>query len=284
MNKVLILALLFLVQPAKASLAWWELCSTCSSDNQFQVAAIDAHGEDETVYVSNPNTLETRKYSRFFTWEDFGTGPVRMTHVAEAYFPQHEKDAFREALEKSQITQFSIDQSELAAYSGGLSPSPSALFDIRTGYLRNSFFSALRVGISTNGLLPTVDSTGASAGVQLRGLGANGGVSESLRVVPLTIWIRYPDRSRIEVTYHPDGTWSDIVVIDPEGNAIDVLVNPNGPNPVDVNTLDGDYAFQGENITDAANDFIDAVNSFNFNNCTFRQVEPNVWRLSCRHP
>ena len=281
LNSLFILLLLW-TSSSFADPAWWKICTECQEANDFQVEAVNTSGGDGLVFVSNPDSLQTKKFNRFSTLEDFGTGLVRMTHVIEAQLTPQEQNAFRDALEKSQLTFATLDSAMVNAYAG-VPDYPSAIFAIRNGRLGNSFFFGAQSSIHAAGMIPTRESVGASAGVNiLEVISGQSGANETIRVVPLSIRVQYPDGSNINAVYHPDGSWSDVHLVDEDGNTIDIDVDST-LNPVIVASIVGDYMFAGEDIRDAVIDFVRAVGLSERpgGGCTWRELPDGKLELSC---
>jgi hypothetical protein len=267
--------------PAFAGPAWWHVCASCQTQNEFRIAAIAAGDDETTVFISDPESLVTKKFDRFTTWEDFGAGMVRMTHVTELDMTQQEQDEFRSALEAAKVVFATID-AEWVNNFAGIPPHDSALLAIRNGYLGNSFFYGLQTTIRYQGLIPSRESVATRLGFNIRGLSGNVGVNGSLRVDPLALRVQYPDGSHINAIYNPDGSWSDVSVVDIEGNVLDINVDAS-LNPIVAATVVGDYVFSGEDIRDAVTDFVQSVNRSVRPDraCTWRERPNGVMHVDC---
>lgn len=210
---------------AMADEAWWQSCDHCSTETQFNSAAIQAPEPWEFVYVTNRQTNTTRLYSRFTTWEDLDGGMVRMTHVIEQPMSPALKAVFEQAVANARVSEALIPRDDLTG--SGIGPVDSVLLDIRYGRVLNSLRGGLTVWLSRSGLIPTLSSVNGSIGLsnpRVGGISAGGG--GSIRETPIRLSIQYPDGSTMDVTWFPDGTLRDWSATDVNGNPIDF--NPDG--------------------------------------------------------
>lgn len=258
--------------------SWWHLCAGCQTANDFRVEAVRAASDASVVFVSNPESGETRSFDRSTTWEETEDGVIRTTRVSDREVIPHQQRVFREALGNARIGFTTIDARRVNAFAGIPEPS-SAIGAIRGGLLANSFFFGLHIEIRDRGLIPTPASVGADAGLELHGLSDTLGLRDSLRIEPIALRVRYPDGSHINAVYTPDGRWAHVSVVDQEGNDFDIDTSSNN-RPVIAASVIGDYVFVGEELHDAVVDFVQSIHrsARPWPDCTWRE-EPEGWMM-----
>lgn len=142
--------------------AWWMLCNSCEQAMVFRTTAVNGTGGDGIVFVSNPDTLETRKFDRFSTYEDFGNGVVRMIHVSSATLSASEGEVLQGALENGNTVWVAMDRNDL-----NLPSASSSIDDLSNGMLYPALLSGLRQNLTQRNFFPSASSVGADLGVQL---------------------------------------------------------------------------------------------------------------------
>ena len=222
------LAMMMSSSSASGALAWWQLCDSCTSDSGFRYQALNAPGNYTPVYVTNRDTNETRKYTRWTSIEDFDGVLIQQTEVFEADFPAADKAVFEQAVQGSNIIFAQIPRNDLSGVIPGIVDQGSTAGDVSLGSLQTAYFTALRIEIERRNLLPTHESVNVEAGLDSPIVGANYGEGSTIRKRSLAIVVIYEDGSSVSMTRMPDGTLISISVLDADGNVIPVQGPPNG--------------------------------------------------------
>jgi hypothetical protein len=205
------------LQPAVASGAWWVLCDSCTSNTDYRNAVLAAPGGDRIYYVSNSNTLDTRKYEKYSTYEDFDGGVVEMTWVSDLALSSAKQDAFGSVLQSADALFTVVDG---AALGGG-----SIADHISDGVLSTGLLATLRMELITRGFFPTAQQAGETVGTGLGTIWRRelSRTESTARQRQLRIRVPYPDDSQLEITLSPDAqTWSELSAKDADGNTLPV--------------------------------------------------------------
>ncbi|NKI34880.1 hypothetical protein HFP89_06860 [Wenzhouxiangella sp. XN79A] len=284
MRRTFLLALGIFFGDASADSAWWQLCDSCTTSQQFSNAVVGAPAPHEIVYVTNRQTNTTKKFNRFTTWEDLGTGYVQMTHVYPVTMSASEEDAFESAVEKSRIVQLRVPRSDLDGLVPGVGPSESAVIDIQNGYLGSPIINAIRDMVELSGALPDHVSVSAEAGLSTPIAGANYGQGNSIRQSSLTVIINYPDGSSLQVVRNPDGSLTGWAAVDADGNVILFQAQDGSLVPVDASSIGDEYSFGpgGPAIGDAARELLEVWFREGLN--CWSEPTPIGIRVNCSRP
>lgn len=227
---LLVLQIVWL-QPVLASDAWWVLCDSCETHTDYRNAVLAAPGGDRIYFVSNANTLDTRKYEQYSTYEDFSDGVVEMTWVTDLELSPSEEAAFASLLESANTIFTVVDA---GALDGG---STSIADHISSGRLSSSLLNTLRMEMYIRGMFPSNEEATEAAGTGLGTIWKRelSRTTNSARQKALVILVKYPDGSEFEIALSPDGvTWTDLEARDSEGRILPVYgPDASGYAPVD---------------------------------------------------
>lgn len=247
--QIMWLAVLFVASGnAFASSAWWMMCDWCVTGSDFSNRALNAPGTYETVYVTNRDANETRKYNRTFIIDDLWDGVQQSVFVGAADFPAAEQAVFTQAVENATILEVRIPRDGLVGPIPGVGEQGSVVGDISSGFIRDSFINALRNEIINRNFLPTHTQINTEAGLTTPIIGVSAGAGNTIRVEDLVIVIDYDDGSAISVTRRAsDGKFVNWSVTDAEGNEIDVQIpDENGNVPINPGSfVDREFIFDG---------------------------------------
>lgn len=245
MRKVLLATMLLLTaflfpDRGSASSAWWMLCDSCTTDQEFRYQALVAPGSYSPIYVTNRDTNETRKFERFTSVEDFHGSLVRRTEVVPAEFAPGVEEVFRQSVQNSNIHYQVLPRNDMAGLIPTIGRETSIVGDLRNGQLRPAFVTALRELVERRGLLPTHESINVEAGVETPIVGANYGQGGTIRKRDLILVIQYDDGSTISVVRRPDGTFVEWQAADGNETVIPLDVpTGTGSVPVDPEAFGG---------------------------------------------
>jgi len=220
-----------LVAPARASAtdAWWEICYSCETDDQFLQRALQIPSPYTLVYVSNPGINETRRFGRTIIVDDLWD----TVNVTIRAFPEQmsamENDVFNQTIQNSSVVFAPIDRAQL----NGFAPSgvDSVVGDLQNGSLDTRVLTGLQAYLTALGYRGSASQVSSNVGVNIKIVSFNLQVQPggSIRTSQLHVRIRYPNGSTVDVVLSPDfQTFSGLTVTDDEGNAIPVA-NPNDP-------------------------------------------------------
>jgi len=248
---------------ALASSAWWMMCDWCVTDSDFSNRALSAPGTYETVYVTNRDVNETRKYNRTFVIDDLWDGVQQTVFVGEIDLPADEQAVFAQAVEDATILTETIPRNELAGLIPGVGEQGSLVHDISQGYIPTHIRSAVREAIRQRNLLPDHTSVSAEAGVNIVGTGGNVGAGTTIRVQDVTVVIEYEDGSAFFVTRRAsDGKFVDWGAVDADGNPIGLQESDSGDVPINPGSfVDRSFAFDGPGSGVAAGTLAELLDS-----------------------
>jgi hypothetical protein len=272
-----------LVPMAHASTdAWWVFCGSCETQLQFRDAALEAPGGDRVYFVSNPDTLESRKFEKWSTYEDFSGGVVQMTHVSDLDLSASEADGLRFVLESANALFIAIDRDELDQGVG------SVASDISSGALSTQFLSHLQMELITRGMFPSPQSASESVGTGISRFFnlSFSQTTQHARTWPLRIRINYPDGSMLEITLSPDAqTWTQLHAEDADGNRIPVYgPDSSGHAPVDAVGFDGrEFIFGPGSGLDSLLDWLNTQSSPELE-CYSEVTVDGGMRVTCIRP
>lgn len=247
------------------SASWWMLCDQCVTDSGFEFEAMRAPGTYTTVYVSNRQTNETRKYDREIISDDFDDGLQQLTTVTLAFFPIPEQAAFEQAIENANEGYRNFPRSSLNGLINGLYEQPSIVGDISNGVIDTALTNGIRRLIEQAGLLPTWTSVNGQAGLSIVGTGGQLGAGQTIRVKDLVIEIIYEDGSSLAVTRRAsDGEYVDWTLTDADDNRIPVENAAQGGTSINPTLFgESEFVFGVSSQTDALifMDFIQRTSS-----------------------
>lgn len=209
---------------------WWDICNHCSSASQFRIAALNAPAPDGIIFVSNSDTLETRKFVRTTYYEDFSNGVVQVRDVTPVTMTIEEVEVFSESLERGKAHTVIYPRGNLSFWDLNDYVPQSVLYEIQSGYVPNSFLNSVWSQLSADSYFPTTGNLSAGVGVEIPGFSVNGQIAGSrFRHAPLRVVINYSDGGRIEFMVSADGErFYSFSVSDKDGIEIPI-VNPDGP-------------------------------------------------------
>lgn len=262
------------------------LCDWCESDANFQYQALNAPGQYTPIYVTNRETNDTRKFDRVFMINDLVGGVEQQVFVMTANFPDAEKVVFEQAVEGGNIVFTSIPRADLAGV-GGLEDVSSVVGDISYGSIDNRLINAVILKFEIDGMLPSRTSVNTQGGLNVKGLGGNIGVGETIRVKDLITEIVYPDGTLMTFRRRgSDGVLTGFSVTDADGDAINIDDPPNGTvNPGQF--VGRDFDFGGASAQSGALGLMDFLSSEGGLQCSYRSGNVNglsFVTVSCQRP
>lgn len=248
--------------------SWWMLCDWCESDANFQYEALNAPGEYTSIYVTNRETNETRKFDRIFIINDFVGGVEQQVFVTTANFPDADKLVFEQAVEGANTVFISIPRADLAGV-GGLGDVSSVVGDISVGSIDNRLINSTILTLEVSGRLPSRLSVNDQTGLSIVGSGGNVGAGETIRVKDLVIEIEYPDGSILSFRRRGgDGEYTGFSATDADGDSTNIDDPPNGT--VNIGAFVGrDFDFGGASAQSGALGLMDFLSSSGGLQCSF---------------
>lgn len=212
--------------------AWWDICDSCVTEEDFHHRALQVPQPYTEVYVTNSSTNETQYYQRTILLDDlWGEHRITITAYRQSMSTQ-ELQAFAEAVENSGVVFVSIGRDSV----DGWAPSgrESVGGDLESGRLSSAFLSGLRTYLLLKNFLGTTSQISTQTSINLGILSYDLQVdpNRDLRSLPLVIKVNYPSGSTLQITLSPDfSSWSELEIRDDAGAEIPVE-DPNDPSGI----------------------------------------------------
>lgn len=235
MTGAVLLLTLFLMPAAQASNdAWWVFCGICESEMDFREAVLAAPGGDRVYFVSNPDTLDSRKFEKRSSLEEVRGAVVQTTEVEDLRLADDEAEGFAAMLESARILQTEIDRADIVGEAFD-EEARSVAGDLDDGVLSTSLLAGLRIALYRQGLFPDAQDASEAVGTAISRLFWFSNRNAGARWWPLRIKVDYPGGSRLEITLSADAqTWSLLHIEDADGNEMPVYgPDSTGHAPVD---------------------------------------------------
>ncbi|MDT8438661.1 MAG: hypothetical protein RQ729_06600 [Wenzhouxiangellaceae bacterium] len=196
--------------------AWWDVCNSCMTDDDFRSRALRIPLPYTEVFVTNSELNVTQRFRRSFTAEEDPGGIYFITLSAqrEAMSAQ-EKQVFQDTVHNASAIFISIDRDDL----DGFAPSgrDSVAGDLTTGRLDPMLLHGLETYLRIEGYAGSASrvssETSFNFGVVSYELVIKPG--GDIRTSPLTIRIRYASGSTLELKISADfSDWLSVGVTD----------------------------------------------------------------------
>lgn len=209
---------------------WWHICGDCNSENHFRISALNSPAPDGIIFVSNPETLESRKFNRVTYYEDFSNGVVQIRDVTPVTMSAQEVQVFSESLENGSTHTVMYPRENLAFWDLNDYVPQSVVYEIQNGHVSSALINVVFRKLAADSYFPSTTSVSGGIGIDIQGLSFSGqGTGSRFRHAPLSVVINYDDGSRIEFLVSADGErFFQFSVSDRDGTEIP-LVNTSGP-------------------------------------------------------
>jgi len=223
--------------------AWWDICDACTTDSDFSSRAAQIPPPYERVYISNSQTNETRRFQRIFIEDDLWGGSSLTIIATEEPLSTVEAQVFEEVIQNSRAVFASFDRDTLDFHSG-LSGRDSVVGDLTTGGLSGGLLSGLRTYLRTQGYGGAESRVSSATNIDFWVISYDLDISPGdLRTQPLTVRIRYPDGSSVQIEFNEDLTEVlSVTAIDADGNEIAFELS-SGSNPAVRPVAGTEYSF-----------------------------------------
>jgi len=209
--------------------AWWEICDSCTTDDDFRGRALQVPEPYTRVYVTNRESNVTRRFGRLIIVDDlWDTRSVTISVFSEEMTAQEEQ-AFSQTVQNAGAISVTINRSTLDGYAPG--GRDSVVGDLQNGRLDPGLLNGLEIWLRFNGYAGSASQVSSETGADLGVVSFNLNIKPdgSIRTQSLIIKIRYPSGSTVQIKLSADfSTWSQLAITDDDGTPIPVE-DPNDP-------------------------------------------------------
>jgi len=230
-----------------------DICDGCSSDSHFADRALLVPPPYTTVYVTNRD--QTRKFTRWFSQEDFVNGGTRLeVNVVPEAINSVEEGAINDLFDVAELPEITVPRDRIDV------PRNSVIGDLQDGRLDTSFLRDLRSYLGDQNFAGDPDSVELGGSIQIGFLTVNLTPKDQVRTRPLLVRVTYPDGSLVELTIGPEIVeWLDASIKDAAGEDIPVEDPGDVFSPVDTDLIeDRELVFNPANPQFIEN-FLDAL-------------------------
>lgn len=195
--------------------AWWDICNSCMTDDDFRSRALRIPLPYTDVFVTNSELNVTQRFLRSFTAEEDLGGTYFITLSAQREtMSALEKQVFEETVHSAGTVWLSVDRNDLFFAPSGRD---SVAGDLTTGRLDPALLSGLLTHLQVNGYQGSSSEISTRTGINLVVVShdVEQVSSNEIRTQPITIRITYASGSTVQLVLSADfSTWSQVAVTD----------------------------------------------------------------------